>query len=212
MGKRLPWREFSGRLWHILRADKNFRWFLVARGLTALSLTCLSFFTIFGIRRFDMSPEFAGAMTSVLLVSNTLSSSLIGWIGDRWGHRRVLIFSNLLTVLSIGLSLAAPDVTWFYLVFALMGIVNSTQWSTILTITVQFSAVAERPFYIGLANTLIAPVTVFAPIIGGWLVDAVSFELTFSIFALAGLFSLLVYVIPMQDPRGAIRQAWPAVE
>ncbi len=212
VGKRLPWREFSGRLWHILRADKNFRWFLVARGLTALSLTCLSFFTIFGIRRFDMSPEFAGAMTSVLLVSNTLSSSLIGWIGDRWGHRRVLIFSNLLTVLSIGLSLAAPDVTWFYLVFALMGIVNSTQWSTILTITVQFSAVAERPFYIGLANTLIAPVTVFAPIIGGWLVDAVSFELTFSIFALAGLFSLLVYVIPMQDPRGAIRQAWPAVE
>ena len=46
-----------------------------------------------------------------------------------------------------------------------------------MTITVQFGSVAERPYYIGMANTFIAPVTIFAPIIGGWLVDAVNFEL-----------------------------------
>ncbi len=202
--ERVNWRDFGGRLRQILRADRNFRWFLIARSLTSLSLTVVSFFTIFGIRRFEMSAEVVGALTSVLLVSHTLSSTLIGWAGDRWGHRRVLIFGNLLTVISILLALTAPNVSWFYLVFALTGIVNSTQWSTIMTITVQFGSVAERPFYIGLANTLIAPVTVFAPIIGGWLVDAVSFELTFSIFALAGLLSMLVYMLPMEDPRGAI--------
>jgi MFS family permease len=150
-----------------------------------------------------MSPEFAGALTSVLLVSNTLSSSIIGWIGDRWGHRRVLIVANLLTALAIAIALAASGVNWFYAVFALTGIVNSAQWSTIMTITVQFGSVAERPYYIGMANTFIAPITIFAPIIGGWLVDAVSFELTFGIFALAGLLSVLVYIIPMQDPRAA---------
>ena len=202
--QRVPWREFGGRLGSILRADDNFRWFLIARGLTSLSLTVISFFTIFGIRRYQMTPEFAGAMTSVLLVSHTLSSALVGWAGDRWGHRRVLMVGNAATVLSIVIALLAPDVTWFYLVFALTGIVNSTQWSTILTITVQFSSVAERPFYIGMANTLIAPVTIFAPIIGGWLVDAVSFELTFSIFALAGLLSLLVFLIQMRDPRETV--------
>ncbi|MCY3780978.1 MAG: MFS transporter [Chloroflexi bacterium] len=203
--ERMNWRDFGRRLRRILNANYNFRWFLIARGLTSLSLTVISFYTIFAIRRFDMSPETVGVMTSVLLLANTLSSSVIGWVGDRWGHRRVLILANLLTVLGIGIALTATDGNWFYLVFALTGIVNATQWTTIMTITVQFCSVAERPFYIGMANTLIAPVTVFAPIIGGWLVDAVSFELTFGIFALAGLLSILVFVIPMEDPRGKVK-------
>ena len=207
--KRVSWREFGTRLRAILREDPNFRWFLIARGLTSLSLTVISFFTIYGIRRYEMTPEFASVMTSVLLVSQTLGSTVMGWAGDRWGHRRVLIFGNLATVTSITIALAAPDASWFYLVFALTGIVNATQWSTIMTITVQFGSVAERPIYIGLANTLIAPVTVFAPIIGGWLVDGVSFELTFGIFALAGLLSMVVYLVAVRDPRhvGAIRKA-----
>ncbi len=205
--ERANWREFGGRLREILRENDNFRWFLIARGLTSLSLTAVSFYTIYGIRRFDMSPELAGALTSVLLVSNTLTSTVIGWIGDRWGHRRVLIGGNLLTVAAIGVILLAPDVAWLVVVFALTGAVNSTQWSTMMTLTVQFSSVAERPFYIGMANTLIAPVTIFAPIIGGWLVDAVSFELVFTIFAVAGLLSLLVFIVPMHEPPGAMRTA-----
>lgn len=199
----LDWRAFRSRLWRILRVDDNFRWFLVARSLTSLSLTAISFYTIFGIRRFDLSPEFIGSLTSVLLLSNMLTSAVIGWIGERWGLRRVLIAANILTVLAIAIALTAADARWFYLVFALTGMVNSTQWTTIMTITVQFCTVAERPFYIGMANSLIAPVTVFAPIIGGWLVDAVSFELSFGIFALAGLLSILVFLGPMQDPRSA---------
>ena len=202
----LGWRAFAARLRGILRSDQNFRWFLLARGLTSLSLTAVSFYTIFGIRRFDLSPEFVGGLTSVLLLSNMLTSAVIGWAGERWGLRRVLILANILTVLAIAIALTAADARWFYLVFALTGIVNSTQWSTIMTITVQFCTVAERPFYIGMANSLIAPVTVFAPIIGGWLVDAVSFELSFGIFALAGLLSILVFLGPMQDPRQATKR------
>ena len=197
----LGWRGFGSRLKAILRADINFRWFLLARSLTSLSLTAISFYTIFGIRRFDLSPEFVGGMTSILLLSNMLTSAVIGWVGERWGLRRVLILANVLTVLAIVIALTAEDPRWFYLVFALTGMVNASQWSTIMTITVQFCSVAERPFYIGMANSLIAPVTVFAPIIGGWLVDAVSFELSFGIFALAGLLSILVFLGPMQDPQ-----------
>ena len=202
---RLPWRDFGGRLREILREDPNFRWFLCARALTSVSLTVVSFFTIYGVRQYEMSPEFASSMTSVLLVSQTLSSTLVGWAGDRWGHRRVLIFGNLATVLSIVVALAAPNVTWFYLVFALTGIVHATQWSSIMTITIQFGSIAERPIYIGLANTLIAPVTILSPIIGGWLIDSVSFDLVFAVFALTGVFAMIVYLLPMQEPKHAKR-------
>lgn len=205
--ERVQWREFGQRLKVILRQDVNFRWFLIARSLSSLSVTSISFFTIYAIRQYEMTPEFASVMTSVLLVSQTISSTLIGWIGDRWGHRRVLVFGNLATVLSIVIALTAPDASWFYLVFGLTGLVNATRWSAIMSITLQFGSVAERPIYIGMANTLTAPVTVFAPIIGGWLVDAVSFDLTFSIFALAGLLAMAVYVILMEDPVQAAQTA-----
>lgn len=196
----VKFREFWQRLKVILKRDGNFRWFLIARSLTSLSVTSISFFTIFGIRQYQMTPEFAGILTSVLLLGQTLSSPLIGWIGDRWGHRRILAFGNLIMVLAIVIALIAPDVTWFYLVFALTGVVNSTQWSTIMSLTAQFGTVAERPIYIGMANTLIAPVTIFAPIIGGWLADAIGFSFTFGIFILAGLLAMGVLLILMYDP------------
>lgn len=204
--ERVQWREFGRRLKMILRQDVNFRWFLIARSLSSLSVTSISFFTIYGVRQYEMPPEFASVMTSVLLVSQTVSSAFIGWIGDRWGHRRVLVFGNLATVMSIVIALTAPDASWFYPVFGLTGLVNATRWSAIMSITVQFGSVAERPIYIGMANTLIAPVTVFAPIIGGWLVDAVSFDLTFSIFALAGILAMAVYAILMEDPVQAAQR------
>jgi len=198
--------EFWKRLKTILQEEANFRWFIVVRSLTSLSITSISFFTIFGVRQFAMTPEFASIMTSVLLISQTMSSPILGWIGDRWGHRRVLAFGNLAMICAIIIAMIAPDVSWFYIVFGLTGIVNSTQWSTIMSITAQFGTVAERPFYIGMSNTLIAPVTVFAPIIGGLLADWIGFTVTFGIFAIAGILSFMILTIIMSEPATVIRK------
>ena len=132
----------------LLRRNKNFRWFLIARGLTSLSLTVVSFYTIFGIRRYEMSPEFVGGLTSVLLVTHTISSTVV-WMGRRSlgtspniGVWQFWLLSRLSSI-----ALLAPDASWFYVVFALTGIVNTTQWSTIMTITVQFSSVSRTPLF-----------------------------------------------------------------
>lgn len=202
----VKWSDFWKRLKTILEEEANFRWFIVVRSLTSLSITAISFFTIFGIRQFNMTPEFASIMTSVLLISQTMSSPILGWLGDHWGHRRVLAFGNLMMVLAIIIAVIAPDVSWFYIVFGLTGLVNSTQWSTIMSITAQFGTVAERPFYIGMSNTLIAPVTIFAPIIGGLLADWVGFTVTFGIFVVAGLLSFMILTIVMSEPATIIRK------
>lgn len=202
----VKWSEFGKRLKVILQNNPNFRWFLIARALSSLSVTAISFFTIFGIREYDMSPEFAATMTGVLLLSQTFTSPILGWIGDRWGHRRILALGNFTMAIAIGIALFAPDVTWFYVVFALTGLVNTTQWSTIMTLTTQFGSTAERPFYIGMANTLIAPVTIFAPIIGGLLVDWIGFGFSFTVFAVAGLLAVFVLNGIMVDPNQAIEK------
>lgn len=196
----LKWSEFWQRLKMILKRDGNFRWFLIARALSSVSVTAISFFTIFAVREHNMSPETAGIMTSILLISQTFSSPLLGWVGDNWGHRNVYAFGNLLMVLSIAIAMIAPDISWFYAVFALTGVVNATQWTPIMAISAQFGTVAERPIYIGMANSLVAPVTISAPIIGGILADTAGFGVTFGLSLVAGLLAVTVLLMLMIDP------------
>ena len=70
-----------------------------------------------------------------------------------------------------------------------------------LTITVEFGSEFERPYYIGLANTLIAPATLIAPVLGGFLADTVGFQATFGLALVASLLAVLVLMVVMRDPR-----------
>jgi MFS family permease len=129
------------------------------------------------------------------------TSPLVGWVGDRWGHRRVFA----LGILSLGagtfLALSATSIIWFYPAFALAGFANGVLWTSVLTITVEFGNETDRPYYIGLANTLVAPATLFAPIIGGAIVDLAGFEATFGLAIIAALLTVLVLLVILRDPR-----------
>lgn len=195
----------QGDFWHnvalILTRDGNFRWFLVAQVLASFGLMAIGFYTIYAVRHFGMDAETAGFMTGLMMLVPMITGPLVGWMGDRWGHRRVYAAGMLAMGLSILGALAAPDQTWFYLVFALAGFTNGVRWTNVLTITVEFGTETDRPYYIGLANTMIAPATLLAPLIGGALVDAVGFSTMFIIALVAALLTALVLVAMLHDPR-----------
>jgi MFS family permease len=65
--------------------------------------------------------------------------------------------------------------------------------------TLQFGGARDRPTYVGMANTLIAPATIIAPLVGGWLADADGYPATFLFAALAGLASVVVFHF-VKDP------------
>lgn len=191
------WDKFKA----ILQHDGNFRWFLLARILTQFAIMAISFYTIYAVRHLDMRPEIAGFMAGLMSVSQMIASPAVGWIGDRLGHRRVFAAGMFMMALSIFLALTAPTLEWFYLVFALAGFTNGVLWTSVLTLTVEFGSETERPYYIGLANTLIAPATLFAPIIGGALIDGFGFEATFGLALGAALLAVLVLMLLLRDPR-----------
>jgi MFS family permease len=185
----------------ILKRDKNFRWFLVARMLSQVAWMAVSFYTIYAVRRFNMGDQTAGVLTGVLLLSQTVANPILGWIGDRWGHRTVFAAGTLLVVMSAGLAMVAPNLGWFYVVFGLTGFSNVVVWTTAMSLTLEFGTEADRPLYIGLSNTLIAPVTILAPVVGGWLADAISFQATFMVSVVAGLLTSFVLQFVVLNPR-----------
>ena len=67
--------------------------------------------------------------------------------------------------------------------------------------TVEFGTDANRPYYIGLVNTLIAPGTLGAPILGGILADSLGFSATFIVAALGATITALILVFAVYDPR-----------
>ncbi len=185
----------------ILRRDVNFRWFIAARVLTQFAWMATSFYTIYAVRQYEMDEQTAGLMTSVLLLGQTFANPLIGWVGDRFGHRRVFMGGLMVMLASIVVALVMPHTGWFYLVFGLAGFAQAVFWTTTMAMTVEFGEETERPYYIGLTNTLIAPATILAPIIGGWLVDAFGFQAMFAVTLVAGLVGVMVLQLAVLDPR-----------
>ena len=105
------------------------------------------------------------------------------------------------SALSSLLAWGAPSLNWMYLVFILSGLANVAYWTIGMAITTEFGTEETRPTYIGLSNTLVAPFTIIAPLLGGWIADTAGFETTFMISAVGGLViaGLLIWLV--RDPR-----------
>ncbi|MBN3882100.1 MULTISPECIES: MFS transporter [unclassified Nostoc] len=67
--------------------------------------------------------------------------------------------------------------------------------------TLEFGNERQRPAYIGLGNTLIAPATILAPLLGGWIVENIDYKTTFLVAAISGLVTALLLHLRGSDPR-----------
>jgi len=187
--------------WAILRRDGNFRWYIVVRMLSQLSVMSFSFYTVYAVREHNMSDAVAGLMMGVFTIGQIIANPIMGRLGDRWNHPAVMKIGALAASLSAFVAWLAPGLAWFVLVYILAGLANVAIWTIGLAIILEFGVESERPVYIGLSNTLIAPVTILAPILGGWLADSVGFGAAFLLSAICGLLTALILHTMLHDPR-----------
>ena len=185
----------------VLSRDKNFNWFLSARILSQFATMGFSFYIIYALREFNMTEVIAGYLTATLTISQTIANIGMGWIGDRSGHRTMLILGAMAAFLSALLAWNATSIAWFYPIFILTGIANVSIWTIGMTMTVNFGSEADRPIYIGLSQTLTAPATIIAPILGGWIADNAGFIPTFTISTILSLVMAGILIFLVKDPR-----------
>jgi MFS family permease len=163
------------------------------------------FYILLGLRRFQMDSITAGYLTAALTLTQTFANASMGWLGDRIGHRTLLIFGSIMGVISIAFAWYAPSINWLYPAFIISGFANVAVWTISIAFTVDFGSESERPTYIGLSNTLITPATVLAPILGGWLVDNLDFEPMFAISAVIGIVTAIILTFMVNDPRKSLQ-------
>ena len=101
------------------------------------------------------------------------------------------------------LALGAPSLGVFGAVFVLTGVQGAAISISNLSVLLEFAPVPEeRPTYVGLGTTLMAPVALGAPLAAGLLADAFGFATVFALAAAAGTVALALLVSLVRDPRG----------
>lgn len=203
--------ENPSPFWHgaaqILKRDKNFNWFLAYRILSQFATMGSSFYIVYALRRFDMDAITAGYLTATLTIAQTVANAGMGWLGDKVGHRLMLIVGAASATLGAGLAWFAPSLAWFFPIFVLSGFTNVSIWMSGMTMAVDFSGENERPFYIGLAQTLTAPATIIAPLIGGWIADTQGFVTTFAWSTILAIVVMAILVFLVKEPRNITQPA-----
>mgnify|MGYP001401709733 CR=1 FL=1 len=191
------WKNISA----IMAKDKNFRWFLASRILTQFAGMATAFYTVYAVRFMGMNEVSAGILTSVLLITQTAANPLLGFAADRWSRKAVLTVGSICTALSALIAFLAPSLGWFYPIFILMGIGNVAYWTIGLALSLEFGEEHERPVYVGMANTFIAPATILAPLLGGLLADTAGYRTTFWVAAAIGILTAVILLRFMRDPQ-----------
>lgn len=186
--------SFWGNVGKILRQDRSFRWFIISRFIFQFGTMASAFYAVYAVKHLGMGDIAAGAMTSVLFIVQVGSNTVFGWLGDKIGHMPVLRLGAVCAVIAAGLAFIAPSAGWFFAVMVFAGVANSVFWTIGMVLTMEFGTEKDRPTYVGLANTLIAPAAVLAPLLGGWIADQFSFQHTFAVAIAFALVSLAVLV------------------
>ena len=196
-----PARDYWRSVWNILQQDRNFRWFLAARTLSQFSMMGTAFYTVYSVDHLGMNEITIGLLTAVYLAAQIIMNPIMGWLGDRWSHLHVIQIGVLAAIASALVAWLAPAPGWFFLAFILAAIANVAFWTISMALTLEFGREQQRPAYIGLANSLIAPSAILAPVLGGWLADSFSYPTTFLTTALMGALTALVFFGCVRDPR-----------
>jgi len=174
----------------LLRRDKTFRIYLICRAAIALGLTGHAFLTAAALERFHPPPSDVGIFTGALLGAQALANIGLGALADRWGHKQVLEISTAMGLAALLMAVLAPQLIWFVPIFILVGASQAGYQLSGYTLIFAFSSPTERPTYIGVANTALAPVAALGPLLAGWLAAILGYGPVFLMLVAIGLLGI----------------------
>lgn len=192
----------------LLREDKAFTRFFLARAAAALGTIAVPFYIIYAGQRLDTSGhgvDLSGATIGILsvtfLLSQTVTNLFWGFIADRAGNRLGYILSVSTWLLATVALFGAGDMWSLAMVFAGLGAGLGGFQITSQNLVMEFGPRHDLPMRIAVSNTGLSLMMALGPLLGGLV--SLGYDLTM-IFALAIIFkviSLSVMVLFVDEPR-----------
>lgn len=206
---RLAFAAFFRRLPDLWRANLAFRRMIGIRLALSSFYLALPFYAVYARTVLGFPPSIVGIFVSAQMAGSILGGLLWGYLGDHHGNRLVIrlvgltALSTPLLALAAGLALGAHlrwlAVAFYLLLFASLGATFNGVWMGFTNYLIEIVDDDNRPTFIGLMNTMVAPLA-FLPILGGWLVRFLNYPQLFGVTAIL-VFSGFLWGLRLPEPR-----------
>jgi MFS family permease len=192
----------------ILASDRRFRAYLYARALMVVAGMASAFYGIHATRELGASDGDVAVFTSILLAVQNASTLAWGAIANRVRLPNVLMGGTIVGGIASAVALAWPSVAAFAVVFALTGIAMGAVIVVdgALPLTFAEAAGEERSLYVAVTNTILSPVNLIAPLVGGALADATGFGTMYFVATVltAGAVASVLRVVEARPTRRGV--------
>lgn len=185
----------------VWRGDAGLRWLVVANAAAGIATMGGALFAVAALQQGGLSAPAVGAESTVLVVAMTAGNFLWGALGDRIGHRSVLMGSAVCAAAAGAVALGARGFVAYGVVFLLLGLSLAATSLGQFTFITEMAPNSRRPTYIALAAVAYAPFAVGAPIAGGWLADQWGYTPVFAASIVAAAISVVIYWWRVPEPR-----------
>lgn len=198
--QRDPVRPPPGRGAHLaglrdlLRADTNYARYVVASILLTLGGLYGGLVTSYGIDHYGLGQrDYIFAYIAMLSApAGMLALYGFGRWGDRHGHKWNHVFSALFVLLAMGALRFGHSLPMYVAAYVMIQIAVNTEIVSRTAILLEFGGPERAAAYVSIKNTITAPFSLAAPLLGAFLAkrfgyDAV-FLATFAVFTVAALF------------------------
>jgi MFS family permease len=204
---RISQLEYLRSLPEVIRKDRNFLKYLLVQIVFSLSGMATGFLIVYAAKTWNLPDSQAGGFVIAMQVGQALSNLFFGFLADRKGHKLSLELCALISTVSLVMAIIAPSPLWFFAIFFLRGAVVAGTFISGISIVYEFTTPENRPTYIGLANTIPGVAASVAPLMGGWLAGAVSYQMMFILAAVIGALGWGLLRFAVHEPRKSLAPA-----
>lgn len=193
----------------LIREDRGFAWFMVARSLAMGSRIGQPFFFLYGAFTLGVSaadqPEKFGTTLAILslayMAADTVSNLIWGYLSDRQGFRSTFVISLAINIVGVAALMESHSIVTMAISFFLIGAAQSGYLMSTSNIVLEYGHRHDIPMRMALSNTAEGAIGALAPLLGAGLVIAWGYEASFVATIVTMVMALGVLVWKVEEPR-----------
>jgi MFS family permease len=185
----------------LLRGDAGYRGYVLARALGAGGRMAFPYYVLFAGERMHLDGKGLGSLTVAFMMAQTLSTMAWGLLADRRGFRAVLALALTVWIGSLFVLMGAHQLPVVALAFVGLGIGLGGFELSCTNLVLEFGRREDLPMRIAVAQTAEQAMTVVAPLLGGVIVETLSYQPMFVLTALIQCAALAVTMLKVEEPR-----------
>ena len=178
-----------------------FRTFLFWRAILVGLEMMLSFYTLYGLEKFNLPASYVGIFAAILTIADALGNPFWGWLGDRVGYLRVIVASTILGSAGALLAAFSANLWLFSMIFLLNGLMLSGQVLGGMNIIYEYAASRNVSIYVAYEQVMLSVLSSLAPVLGAGLIAKLGYSVSSLVAGSCGVLGVIGMQFYVRSPR-----------